>query len=216
MKKGFTLIELIVGVIIFSFVAMSLSVIYATANRHFMQNYRNDFYKNRLTLIMKFISTKITSATEIELPANGFSSNILAFYSNYTKDVGRPSYPNWGWNVGCRPDASQNVTWHYFCLSGSNLYYHTGSIGGVNVCPTLSSLPNWIGSITCGSGGIFLSDNIYVASGYTGLFFRTDADDNLLGVAMRLLWNPPGGMSAAQRPVDETRVSYFTVNQRPF
>jgi prepilin-type N-terminal cleavage/methylation domain-containing protein len=212
MKQGFTLIELMIGIMIFAFISMSLSVVYSTANRHFMQNYRNDLYKNRLSLTMKFISTKIASATAIESPAVNNTSNVLAFYSNFVKSDNSLTYPSSGWNRGCRPDSSQNVRWHYFCLSGNRLFYHTGTINGVDVCPSYSNISNWIGGISCGSGGVFLSDYIYVPSNYNAIFSRgSDSEKNIVGVALRVFWYP-SNFRGVQRPVDEIRVSYFSVN----
>jgi prepilin-type N-terminal cleavage/methylation domain-containing protein len=84
-KNGFTLIELLVSIIIFSFMVVTLSTVYATANRYFFQSYREDLLKNMHTLTFKFIKNKLSQATEIVRPSPNSESNDLAFYTNFQK-----------------------------------------------------------------------------------------------------------------------------------
>lgn len=212
-RNSFTLIELVVSLVIFSFMLVTLSTVYATANRFFFQQYREDLWKTRFTLSMKFIKNRLSIATDIERPQPGNQTNDLAFYSNYVKmPPGDTSYPG----MGCAPTTSQPSSWHYFCMDSNNtLYYYTGNIPSPAQCPDQSSTPNWIGLINCGitSGGVLLTQNIQIPSNRTTLFARLSQPNNTLRVSLRMLWQATGGFSKIARNIDITDETYITVNK---
>lgn len=217
-KKGFTLTELLISILIFSFMAMTLSTVYATANRFFFQSFREDLWKNRLTLTMKFIKNKLVTASDIETPSLGSETNILAFYSNYLKmPPGTVAYPG----TGCAPTNAVASMWHYFCLSGDSLYYHTGTIASPSVCPTIATTPNWIGTIICGQAGgniTLLSQNIYVPAARTSLFGRVGLPRNTVRVSVMLWWKTTQVRDATynyktSREIINTDEMYVSVNR---
>jgi len=211
-KKGFTLIELMVSLVIFSFMVVTLATVYATANRFFFQQYREDMWKSRLTLSMKFIKNKLSAATEIERPANGAETNDLAFYTNFVKmPPGSTTYPG----QGCAPTLGVSSQWHYFCVSANTLYYYTGNLGGVVQCPNQSAVANWIAAISCGvtGGYVVLSNNIYIPSNRATFFGRASLPSNTVRVSLRMLWQASGGFSSIARNIDTSDETYIVVNK---
>jgi len=206
-NKGFTLLELLISLIIFSFMLVTLSTVYATANRYFFQSYREDLLKNNFTLTFKFIKNKLSQATEIARPQVGQETNDLAFYTNLQKiPPGDTSYPGWG----CAP-VGNTATWHYFCVSNNTVYYYTGNIT-VNTCPNSSGLPNWIGGISCGFGSpVILSSNINIPPGRSSYFGRSNLPSNIVRVSLRLFWQASGRYNA--RDIDDTKETYIMVNR---
>lgn len=211
-KNGFTLTELLVSLVIFSFMAVTLSTVYATANRFFFQQYREDMWKNRLTLSMKFIKNKLSAATEIERPALGAQTNDLAFYTNFIKSPpGDTTYPG----NGCAPTTAVSSQWHYFCVNSNVLYYYTGTLAGVTQCPNEVGVANWIGTISCGvtGGGVVLSQNITIPANRTTYFGRVNTPSNTVRVSLRMLWQATGGFSTIARNIDTSDETYVTINR---
>ncbi|MBP7795358.1 MAG: prepilin-type N-terminal cleavage/methylation domain-containing protein [Elusimicrobiales bacterium] len=216
-RKGFTLIELLVSLIIFTFMLTTLSTVYITANNYFYQRYREDLWKNRLTLATKFIKNKLVTATEIQLPWVGSNSNDLFFFSNFTRLP-----PPVSSSLGCRPDINNTSTWHYFCLSGNLLYYHTGVFNGGN-CATNSvvSLPS---PPPCGAAGgtIVLSNLVAPNIGLysTTIFGRQNLPNNIVRVTLRLFWQAnyhtgEGDYSKVARDIDTTNEFFVAINRPP-
>ncbi|MEF3280174.1 MAG: prepilin-type N-terminal cleavage/methylation domain-containing protein [Elusimicrobiota bacterium] len=211
-KNGFTLTELLVSIIIFSFMAMTLASVYATANRYFYQQYRQDLYKNKFTLSMKFIKNKLVQATDIDIPTSGSTSNDLLFYTNFVKDFGSPYIGS-----GCAPTTAISSNWHYFCVAGTKLYYHTGTLAGVVACPNTAPTNNNVAFIpACGSaGGVMLSDNIVLPS--AGSYFQRGGNlpPNVVRISLKMSWQTKQslGGSTAIRTITSEDESYVSVNR---
>ena len=206
-KKGFTLIELLVSIIIFSFMVVTLSTVYATANRYFFQSYREDLLRNMHTLTFKFIKNKLSQATEIVRPSPNSESNYLAFYTNFQKiPPGDNTYPGYGCAV-----VGNTAWWHYFCVNNNTMYYYTGSLT-LNTCPNASGIVNWIAGISCGAGSpTVLSSNIYVPTNRTSFFGTTNLPPNMVRVSLRLFWQSSGRYNA--RDIYTTKETYIMINK---
>lgn len=229
-RPGFTLAEMILALFIFSFMAASLATIYATANRHMFQNYRNNTIKTNADFAMKVIQNKLAQATRIDVPAAGAAGNQLAIAEN----VDQAS--------GCYPiQYGVPVVWHYFCTAADSidpsvvdLYYHTGQIssgGGSNGCQ--SDAPTIWGATypvpTCGLSSPGQTVTIlmqYVenpAGGSGRLFSRSSLDGiielDLLSVNLRSHWEAATrgfGTKQRQRDIDFTIRSVQKVNRAAF
>jgi len=136
MRKGFTLIEFLIAILLFGFMAMSLATIYSTAHKHMFQNYRQNTVKANASVAMKTITSRLQQGNRIDLPLPGESGNILAFAVNVDQVSG--CYP-------VNPDTPSMTAWHYFCYLpgvtaqcplGNCLFYHTGPIAGGAGCPS--------------------------------------------------------------------------------
>ncbi|MCG2726188.1 MAG: prepilin-type N-terminal cleavage/methylation domain-containing protein [Elusimicrobia bacterium] len=155
-RLGFTLVELLISVFIFSMMMTALVAIYGTINKHMFQSYRQNIVKNNLAIAVKTIQVKLMAATRVDIPAYTAFGNTLAFVTNVDKQTGCSPV---------NPDPAIANAWHYFCLSGTNLYYHTGNVtSDTGGCPCDTSNTNtWIGTIRidgrgypigfCGIGG---------------------------------------------------------------
>lgn len=207
-RAGFTLVELIIAVFIFGYMAASLSTIYATSHRHMFQNYRSNTIKTGALVSMRAIQNNIVPATRVDSPGPGAQSNILAFAVNV--DQMSSCYPI---------NSAMNASWHYFCLANDSstpgfrsLYYHTGNLPGGNPCT--SSTPSiWNGSYPvarCGSsGGTITKLSQFITTPATGgsLFSRRTADGvndtGSVRVRLRAFWPAASrGLGSAQRDLD--------------
>lgn len=216
-RNGFTLIELLVSLIIFAFMLTTLSTVYITANNYFYQRYRENLWKNRLTLATKFVKNKLVTATEIQEPAVGSNSNNLFFFSNFTRLP-----PPVSSAVGCAPDPTNTSSWHYFCLSGNSLYYYTGNFNGGNCANNgLVSVPS---NPPCGSsGGTLVSTNLVaptIGLYSTTIFGRQNLPNNIVRVTLRLFWQAnyhpgEGDYSRVSRDVDTTNEFFVAINRPP-
>ncbi|MDP2865804.1 MAG: prepilin-type N-terminal cleavage/methylation domain-containing protein [Elusimicrobiota bacterium] len=220
-RKGFTLAELVLSVLIFSFMAASLATIVSTTNRHMFQNYRTNIIKTNVLISMKSIQNKLSVATRVDLPAVGTGDTRLAFATNVDQ------------NTGCYPvyAAAAQPAWHYFCQAGSKLYHYTGPInGGVSACgtaaPTIWCSNNPVASgcygvAACGGGsGTLLMEDVLPTLPGGALFSRRAADGinevDTVRVLLRSRWIPsaPGrGLGAAQREVDTTLDTVIRFNR---
>ena len=128
-RKGFTLMELVLATLMFGFMMMSLASIYSTANRHMFQSYRQNIIKSNASTAMKTITVRLSEANRVDAPIEGFSGNFLRFAVNVDQ------------TSGCYPvNPAITPTWHYFCYipkAGANctpadclLYYHTANYTG--------------------------------------------------------------------------------------
>lgn len=226
-KQAFTLIEMMVALIIFSFMLMSMSSIYITAEKHMFQNYRSDRMRTSLTAAMKFLKTTMAQASRIDSPAFGNNSNILAFASNVDP-------------AGCYPidGVAANSRWHYFCMANCPagyigitpgystpqcLYYHTKAISGGGGCPNGAAWdPNSSYPITCGiqtrgagESVVLLAPFIAKPQNSPNLFSRLTSvtpERNTVRAALRLWWTPSVSLQNVSRPVDITMETYLTAN----
>lgn len=206
-RKGFTLAELVLSVFIFSFIAASLATIVSTTNRHMFQNYRKNIVKTNVLLAMKRIQNNLAVATRLDAPLPGTAGNVLAFAVNIDQGRAAPTYP------GCYPIiAGPPASWHYFCLAGGNLYYHTGTLNtnGMTPCGNPAASTWGTGGYTvaggCASGQLLISNVIPMLTGTT-LFSRHTSDNvseaDVVRVKLRSQWLATGaGLGGSQRDVD--------------
>lgn len=204
-RGGFTLTEMMIGVMISGMVLASLAAIHATSTNHMFQNYRQNTIKNGASLAMKTVMSRLSGSTRIDRPTFDTSGNILAIAGNIDQ------------LTGCRPiRAGVAQTWHYFCLytatnancrSGNCLMYHTGTVTGGGTCP---SGPAWTPSYPafCGPGGggtvTRLTDHVNTAT--SPIFTRRSADGvterDAVRVRVRVTWTPSVTLGRSARPVD--------------
>lgn len=108
---GFTLVEILVAVFIFSMVMAGLSAIYSTAYRQGYRTLRDMHLKTGGARALREIQAELQTATLIEQPANGAAGSILSGFKNYMATY-NPSDPY------IRISQSEAVEWFYFCVSG--------------------------------------------------------------------------------------------------
>lgn len=174
-SRGFTLMELVLSTVIFAMMISALAVIYGTIHRHMFQSYRENVIKSNLAVATKYIQMRLMTATEVDSPASGASSNNLGFATNVDAQT------------GCSPvNSALPNQWHYFCgpaacpspnSSRSCMYYHTGNVSGTGGCPS-SSASSWSYPRCGASGGtVILMDVAVPQSPYPARFFtRASAD----------------------------------------
>ncbi len=209
-RRGFSLAEMMIGVMISGMVLASLASIHSTSTTHLFQNYRQNTIKNGASVAMKTVMTRLSLATRIDNPAFGNSGNILAIAENVDQ------------LTNCRPiRAGEPVAWHYFCRftnitvscpSGNCLMYHTGTIAGGTGCPNTVAEPAVPYPAFCGPGGggtvTKLTDYLNVAA--SPLFSRRNvpvanpdvAERDTVRVRIRVTWTPSVPLSRSARPVD--------------
>ncbi|MFH1618735.1 MAG: type II secretion system protein [bacterium] len=156
-SEGFTLVEVLVAVLIFSLVITGLAAIYATSQRYLSQSFKQNLIKGEIAMAAKTVTRALNLATRIDSPASGQEGDTLAFAVNIAED-------------GCRPMVSGPPTeWYYFCakskgvISGiprGDLYMHSGSVTDVVACPANSptSITYSVGSCGDSSGKLILKD----------------------------------------------------------
>ncbi|MCX7641404.1 MAG: type II secretion system GspH family protein [Elusimicrobiales bacterium] len=211
MKKGYTLVEIIVALAIFAFMSLALSGVFATANRFFYHQYREDVLKVRFITAMKYIQNKMMVANEILTPTPGNVSTSITFFTNA---VTNPSNTN----QICNPYSPVQPQWHHFCLtpcspplSGNCLYYHWGNLAITN-CPTYTNIPPI--SVTCGSAGnvVFMSDSINSIT-----FSRQNLPINLVRVNLSLFSQAKGNQTTdagiVGRDISHTFETYISINK---
>ena len=216
-SRGFTLIELMVAIFIFSFMAASMATIYSTANRHMLQNYRGNAVQTTMLLGMRAIQNNLSAATRIDSPALGAQSNVLDFATNVDRISG--CYP-----VNQAAAAISPPTWHHFCLGNDPtqpagtqaLFYHSaplpasatpcGQPGSPVWAPAYPVPPGSCGLNMPGQTVVMLSQYVAPLPGQM-LFSRRPAerinDAASVRVRLRSFWDASArGMGAAQRDVD--------------
>lgn len=210
-KKSYTLVEILVALVIFSFMALALSGVFATANRFFYHQYREDILKTRFVTAMKYIQNRMLVAHHLTTPTPGGLSTNITFLTNA---VTNPSNTN----QICNPFPSVQSQWHHFCLtpcspplSGNCLYYHWGNLTTSN-CPTYSNIPTI--SVTCGTGSnvVFLTDNISSL-----VFSRQNLPINIVRVNMTLFSQAKGSPTTfagiVGRDITQTFETYISINK---
>ncbi len=207
MRKGYSLVEILVALVIFSFMAVALSGVFATANRFFAHQYREDLFKTRFVTAMKFIQNKMMTANEVLIPAPNNLSGYITFLSNVAVN---PSSTN----QICRPATALPSMWHYVCRdNGNRLFYHSGDLT-ISNCPTYTTI--WLSNppTTCGSGSnpVFLSDNISSL-----VFSRQNLPSNVVRVNMTLFSRAPGSQTSfagtVGRDITQTFETYISINK---
>ncbi|MBU2573393.1 MAG: type II secretion system GspH family protein [Elusimicrobia bacterium] len=231
-RKGFTLAELLIAVLIFGFMITSLATIYATANKHMFQQYRTNTVKSGASVAMKTIVNNLMAANRIDAPAPNASGNILAFAVNVDQNSG--CYP-----ISTLATAPFTPTCHYFCLSGGFLYHHTTPITAVppgcpspvtcSTCFTQISTPGYPAFCGPGGGGTVTKLGAVtqvlgiVDPNASGLFSRRTVDGiyeaDQVKVMLRVNWDPadmatPGvDLRTSGRKIDATLTSTVKINR---
>lgn len=224
MKKrvGFTLVELVLAVFIFSYIAASMATIYSTTNRHMFQNYRRNVIKSNVMISMRAIHNNLTVATRLDLPVQGNRGNVLAFATNV--DQLTSCYPLIATD---RFGAPVRAAWHYFCLTGANeLYYHTANLPAGAACTTAApSFWNGVYPVpVCGAniGGqtvTLLMRHVSPSPLLGGLLFSRNNADGAVGVGavrvlLRSFWQASSAnLGRSQRDVDFSLDSVVTMNR---
>ena len=216
-RRAFTLVELMVAIFIFSFMAASMATIYSTAHRHMLQNYRGNAVKSTLLLGMRAIQNNLSAATRLDSPAFGAQGNVLDFATNVDRLTG--CYP-----VNLAAAAVTRPAWHHFCLGNDTalpgtqaLFYHTANLPVSNIPFGQAGSPVWNGVYpvppgSCGlnMGGqtvLKLSQHVVPPLPGQSIFSRRSAerinDSATVRVRLRSFWDASArGMAASQRDVD--------------
>lgn len=223
-RKGFTLIELVLASLMFGFIMMSLASIYSTANKHMFQSYRQNTVKSTVSTAMKSITNSLAEANRIDLPAIGGDGDSLRFAVNVDQN-------------GCYPiNPALPVSWHEFCYapgktaqcpSGNCLYHHTGAVavpGGNTGCPDGTAWPavypvfsglcgNAVGTVTQ------LAAFVEPPAG-TPIFSRSGAlGATVVNIRLRVLWDPAATAVAGRdfrttaTPIDTTLTTSVRVTR---
>lgn len=220
-REGFTLAELVLSVFIFSFIAASLATIVSTTNRHMFQNYRKNIIKTNILISMRSIQNNLSVATRVDSPAMGNRGTVLAFAKNVDQNSQNPTGP------GCYPVvAGVQASWHYYCLAGTSLYYHTGTIGtgGAVACgnasPSMWNPGTGYSVPGCASGTLLMEHVSALAPALPGgaLFSRASFDGissvDTVRVLLHSNWSATGqGFGASQRDVDSSLDSVVRFNR---
>lgn len=214
-----------IATLIFGFMISSLATIYATANKHMFQQYRQNSVKSAASVAMKDIVNNLMAANRIDAPNYNAAGNILAFAVNIDQGYS-PNYQ------GCRISAVADApTWHYFCLSGNTLYHHTGTISPVPSLCSASTIsnpftPTSYPVASCGGGyGTVtqLSNMVTTVAGIDALFSRKNAhnvyEQDQVKIVLRLYWDPAAtltvgsGLRTSGRVIDTTLIGNVKVNR---
>ncbi|OGS29928.1 MAG: hypothetical protein A2218_12260 [Elusimicrobia bacterium RIFOXYA2_FULL_53_38] len=225
-RKGFTLVELVIATLIFGFMVMSLATLHSTASKHMLQSYRQNTVKSNASVAMKTITARLAEANRIDAPTPGNSGNTLRFAVNVDQ------------TSGCYPiNTSLPASWHEFCHVpgvttrcplGNCLYYHTGPIAGGGNCPNGPFWnPVYPPSVPCcgcspGYGTVVqLASYVQPLAG-GALFYRTPQLGNtLIKIRLRILWDPaaiaavPGGRNFTKtaKIIDKTLNTTVRINR---
>ncbi|MBI4802686.1 MAG: prepilin-type N-terminal cleavage/methylation domain-containing protein [Elusimicrobia bacterium] len=238
-RKGFTLAELLIAVLIFGFMISSLATIYSTANKHMFQQYRTNTIKSGAAVAMKDIVNNLMAANRIDCPCSssspcpagcpGTAANTLAFAVNVDQNSG--CYP-----ISTLATAPFTPSWHYFCLSGRTLYHHTGTLAGGTGCPsavgctsptcfTEASYPAFCGPGGGGTTVTQLSNMITLDPLIGALFTRMGAvnhnvyEQDQVKIVLRVFWDPANMVTAGYnlttsgRIIDTTLTSDVKINR---
>ena len=219
LRRAFTLAELLIAMLIFSFMMLSMVGIYSAANKHMFQNYRQNAVRSGALVAMKTITARLQEANRIDIPAAGAAGNVLAFAGNVDNFS------------GCyRINPAITPSWHFICHApavtvacpyGNCLYHHTGTIAGGGGCP---GGPYWAVSypVVCGQSGGTITQLAYDVVPTPSLFYRTDTDfagRPLVKVRLRVFWDPPTDYTpgvrdfrSVGRRIDSTLVTAVKLN----
>jgi prepilin-type N-terminal cleavage/methylation domain-containing protein len=170
-RSGFTLVEIMISVFIFSLVMAALSVIYSTAYRQGTRMLRDMKLKGMAIVALRTMENQLQSATRLDKPAVGTAGDVIEGFKNYgpTYDPASPYK---------RLTDSEEVSWFHYCLSDAipgkcdvTLQHQPRCLWGYTGAGTS------VGAIDCGttSGGVLLASLITndPAWGSTGFFSRS-------------------------------------------
>jgi len=159
------LVELVVGMAIFSIIFLTLVAVWANVHRNIFSSFRKSYYKNNINVAIKQMGADIENSSRVEVPAPGTTSFMLIGVSNVDNTL---CYPQTVTNTS-RPDLYPGVTWYVYCLtppSSSNtylqlqttLYYYTGQVSSAFLsnspgCPPSNST-SWTNVVSY-TGGAF-------------------------------------------------------------
>ncbi|MBP5287788.1 MAG: type II secretion system protein [Elusimicrobiales bacterium] len=240
---GFTLMEVLVSTMIFSFVGLSMISVYYAANRNVLQNFRSDKLKADISTSMRAIGSVMAQATSVVTPVNGGSGNDLVVMSNVESGTSSPCCPLVPTGS---PYYGPTPKWYRFCVQTTDavkqvgkLWYYSGNVSTCNGCPNTSSYSigrSGSGNV-CGSTGnnrMLLATHINTAipvfsrvkqpttlTTTAGMLPRTNNTSHTrlvhpkhtVNVYLNTRWNIDGSENATQNPVDYTLESYFSVLQ---
>lgn len=213
-REGFTLMELLVASVIFSFVIAALVTISSTAHRHMFQSHRSNVVKTGVLLGMRSIQNNLSVATRLDVPAAAGQDDRLAFAVNVDQ------------TTGCYPVGPGNVTAHYYCLLNGVLYHHAVGIAGDSTpaCSAMTVPGNPFTAarypVACGPGGggtvtLLTRDVVPV----TTLFSRRGLIDGVyemdtVMVRLRSVWSAAAvGADATARDVDFSMNTVVKMNR---
>jgi|GEM_PF-3988119 len=172
-KKGFTLIEVTVAMMIFGVAIVALAGVWTAAQRYMTHSFKENYYKNTVTVAIKsMIDSDLSGVTRVDR----YSPDTLAAAKNIESDTSTVA--------GCHPLVSgQPQQWYYYCLADATVDPVTGlkvrklflTRGTVSIpdsgCPSTNTANNWtitnnnyptMGT-TCGSG----TNDVEVLAGIT-------------------------------------------------
>lgn len=240
---GFTLMEVLVSTMIFSFVGLSMISVYYAANRNVLQNFRSDKLKADVATSMRAIGSVMAQATSIVTPTEGGSGFNLVVMSNVESGT---SYPCCPMVPTDSPYYGPAPKWYRFCVQTTDsakqrgrLWYYSGNVSTCNGCPNTASysISRSGSTIACGAKGnnrLLLASNIDMAvpifsrvkqpttlTTTAGMLKRTSNTSHTrivyprhtINVYLNTKWNINNSENASQNPVDYTLESYFSVLQ---
>lgn len=120
-RRGFTLAEFLMAVLMFLFILMGLASIYGAAIRFQSVDYRKGLLEDYAVVIQKRLASEVERAVRVQNPSdppgppNTTPSSSPALEAGVLSDTGNPPGPD-GWFVFCR-DASDNL--RYYSGSGA-------------------------------------------------------------------------------------------------
>lgn len=107
-EAGFTLVELLLAVVIFSMVMGGLAVIHSSAFKQGGRMVYDARIKHMATISQRALQMEITEATLLEIPALGASGRHVRGYKNVAVDGFQPMSGNAG-----------DTKWFHFCVSNN-------------------------------------------------------------------------------------------------
>lgn len=146
---GFTLLELLLSVFIFSMVIAGLSVIYATAFNQGFRTIQESDLKVMGAIASRALQTQLAQATMLQTPAAGGNSDSLRGFTNATMTNGalfNTLTPAAAWNPAA-------AGWFYFCVQ-------TAAVGACEAAPALGKgcIVAYIGGSGYFTGGVSCGD----------------------------------------------------------
>lgn len=148
-RGGFSMPELIVAVALSSGALLALVAVFMPIVRTQMQAIGDLRTQGNALAAHKGLLKSLRDATEIYLPGENSSANVLSGCSNWDTSLGGPLTGTQGRSF-------------YYCVSGGKLYYHTA---------TPSSAPCQMATPTC-TAGLMVAENVSLAPGQSFYFAR--------------------------------------------
>ena len=226
LKKGFSLIELIVATFIFAFMMASMVAIYSTITRHMHQGYRQNIWKSRTDIAMRQIQQLLQEATRVDSPGIISASTRLNFAVNVDHlrgQSGLPCYP-----INTDPSAPKPA-WYTVHINpsscgatGCRLVYCTGllpAVGANRGCANAAP-PTWAPTypIWCPQETLILDHVVNTPN----IFSRASSDgvneNDTVAINLRVHWDPAqisggGNLTGSQRPFDYSLKSLVKINR---